>query len=140
MNNYKHEISSGAVVYSYFEDIADVKFLLVKNKNGHHWSFPKGHIEIGETIKDTALREIEEETGLKVKIQTNDVAINTYSPYEGCLKDVYYFLAQAFSHDFYPQESEIDEIVWATKDEVVKMLTYANDLAVFNQLVKVLKK
>ena len=140
MNNYKQEIASGAFLYSYFEYISYVKFLLVKNKNCHHWSFPKGHIEIGETIKDTALREIEEETGLKVKIQTNDVAINTYSPYEGCLKDVYYFLAQAFSHDFYPQESEIDEIVWATKDEVVKMLTYANDLAVFNQLVKVLKK
>ena len=100
MNNYKHEISSGAVVYSYFEDIADVKFLLVKNKNGHHWSFPKGHIEIGETIKDTALREIEEETGLKVKIQTNDVAINTYSPYEGCLKYVYYFsFIWAFTHN-----------------------------------------
>ena len=61
-----YEKSWGAIVY----EIRDHHkyFLLVKNKNGKHWGFPKGHIEVGETEEQTAKREIKEETNLDVKI------------------------------------------------------------------------
>lgn len=131
-----HEISSGAVVYSFFENSKVIKYLVIKNKNGHHWSFPKGHIEKGETIKDTALREIKEETGLSVIIESKTVAVNTYSPYQNCIKDVYFFLARTDEHDFRLQESEIDEIKWLSYDEVLQILTYDNDKKVFKELAK----
>ena len=56
-----YEKSCGAVVFT--RDNGEVKFVLVKQKSGFY-SFPKGHVEEGETEKQTAAREIFEETGL----------------------------------------------------------------------------
>ncbi len=54
------EISAGVLVY---RDTDPKKFLLLHYPSGH-WDFPKGHIEEGESEKDTALRELREETGI----------------------------------------------------------------------------
>jgi 8-oxo-dGTP pyrophosphatase MutT (NUDIX family) len=43
--------------------------LLVSRRDENIWTFPKGHLEYGETIEEAALREVSEETGYKVKIQ-----------------------------------------------------------------------
>ena len=56
------EKSCGALVYRKKQD--KVELLLIKHRNGGHWSFPKGHVESGENEYQTALREIKEETGL----------------------------------------------------------------------------
>ena len=58
------EKSCGALVYRKKQD--RLELLLIRHKNGGHWSFPKGHVETGETEPQTALREIKEETGLDV--------------------------------------------------------------------------
>ncbi|MBA3732958.1 NUDIX hydrolase [Patescibacteria group bacterium] len=44
------------------------KVLLVTGKKGKTWSFPKGHVETGETLEQTAIREVQEETGYEVEI------------------------------------------------------------------------
>ena len=62
-----YEKSCGAVVF--YNGKSNTRILLVKNNNGRYWSFPKGHIEIGETEKETAVREIKEETSLEVEIK-----------------------------------------------------------------------
>ena len=51
---------AGGIVIGDGGDIA-----MVRSKNSQSWLFPKGHIEAGETDEETALREIQEETGLK---------------------------------------------------------------------------
>ena len=59
----------------------DGKFLMGKRRNAHGdgtWSIPGGHLEFGESFEDTAIREVKEETGLKIKnvrfgAVTNDV-------------------------------------------------------------------
>lgn len=56
----KDIVSAGGVVFCEFPD--GLKFLLLKQRRGG-WGFPKGHVEIGETNADTALREIQEEVG-----------------------------------------------------------------------------
>ena len=61
----KHEKSCGALVYRKHGDRTEL--LLIKHRFGGHWSFPKGHVELGENEFQTALREVKEETGLDVK-------------------------------------------------------------------------
>jgi hypothetical protein len=61
-----YESSCGAVV---FRDIkGEIRYLLIKNRRSAHWGFPKGHIEMGETPQQTAMREVLEETGIHVKL------------------------------------------------------------------------
>ena len=64
----KKEKSCGAIVYRQRDSWVEV--LLICHKNGGHWAFPKGHVEKQETEEETALREIREETGLTVKLNT----------------------------------------------------------------------
>ena len=56
-----------------------IEILLIRHKNGGHWAFPKGHVEKKETEEDTALREIREETGLEVLLDTGFRRAVTYS-------------------------------------------------------------
>lgn len=60
------EKSCGAVIYRKSND--NVEFLGVKSKGNGDWGFPKGHVEAGETEKETAKREILEETGLNISL------------------------------------------------------------------------
>lgn len=59
-------ICCGAVVYRFHPDL---QILLVKQrKDDVGWGIPKGHMEKGESFKETALREVKEETGINVRI------------------------------------------------------------------------
>ena len=64
----KFEKSCGVIVYRRNQEHIDL--LLVKNRYGGHWSFPKGHVEGNETEVQTALREVREKTGLEVRLQS----------------------------------------------------------------------
>lgn len=58
----KKQVVAGFVVYHRTDD--GIKYLLLYRR-GNYWNFPKGHFEAGENSLDTALRETEEETGIK---------------------------------------------------------------------------
>ncbi len=106
----KHEKSCGAIIIA--PENGNYKVLMVKHQNGGHWSFPKGHVENGETETQTALREIKEETGMDVALDTNFRHVVTYSPKRGTLKDVVFFAAKPLSSDLKRQKKEIAEIRW----------------------------
>ena len=58
---------AGGVVFRVSEGRREV--LLVRSRNeSHHWVFPKGHIEAGESPEETALREVREEAGSRAKV------------------------------------------------------------------------
>ena len=61
-----HEKSCGALVLRRDEESGKPYILMIRHKNGGHRSFPKGHMERGETEYMTAIREVFEETGLKI--------------------------------------------------------------------------
>ena len=71
-----YEKSCGGIIF--YKTRQNVRILLVKNSNGRYWSFPKGHIEDGETEQETAIREIKEETGLDVTLVNNFREISEY--------------------------------------------------------------
>lgn len=120
-----YEKSCGAVIFR--KNKSDVKLLLVKNHNGRHWSFPKGHIEENETEEETAIREIKEETNLDVIIMENFREVSSYCPFGKIKKEVVFFLARTVSDNIKLQESEIDSFLWVDIAGAKKLCSYEND-------------
>ena len=129
----KKEFSSGAIVYSFLDD--NIKFLIVKHVLGH-FSFPKGHIENGENEQSTSIREVLEETGILISIDTNFKIINTYCPYENVTKNVIYFIAKPISGIIKIQEAEISEAFWADYVSARNILTYESDKKILDDAYK----
>lgn len=119
------EKSCGAIVYRKFH--GNTEILLIKHVNSGHWSFPKGHVEAGETETETALREVKEETGIDILIDSPFRETVQYYPKKDTQKVVVYFLGKAKNHDFVPQEEEIAAIKWVEIGNAANMLTYEND-------------
>lgn len=124
-----YEKSCGAVIFH--ESNGEYYFLLVKNKNGLHWGFPKGHIEVGETEEQTALREIKEETDLDVVILDGFRKTSVYRLFGRVKKKVVIFLAQSNSKNVKIQNSEIETYKWVKKEAAYTILRYRNDLKIF---------
>ena len=105
----KKEKSCGAVVYT--RDGGKLRYVLVEQHSGQ-FSFPKGHVEAGETEEQTALREIWEETGLRPVIVPGFRDGESYSPLKkpDVMKDVVYFLAEYSDQPFAPSTTDA---VWA---------------------------
>ena len=133
----KREKSCGAIIYKY--ENSKLYILLLKHNQGH-WSFSKGHVENEETEKETALREIKEETNLDVCIDNNFRYITTYSPKENTIKDVVYFVATPLNDDIKIQEKEISEISWYSAIEALDKITYDNDKQVLKKTIEYLNK
>lgn len=121
----RYEKSCGAIVFRKFH--GNTELLLVKHVGGGNWSFPKGHVEDGETEVETAAREIKEETGLDVIIDATFRKTVTYSPKKDTQKDVVYFIAKAKTYDYKPREEEISDICWVELSRAVGLLRYDND-------------
>lgn len=122
------EKSCGAVI------IDENKVLLVKHNLGHI-SFPKGHIEVGETEEETAFREVLEETGLEVEIDSSVKKTITYSPKENVIKDVVYFKAKVKNGVIKPQTEEISEVIWSNITDAFNLITYKDDKEVLKFFV-----
>ena len=104
-----YEKSCGAIVYT---NVNGERLYLVEQMLGGHWGVPKGHVEENETEEETALREIKEEVGLDVIIESGFRTVETYSPKDGFIKDVVYFVAYCKSMDTTMQAEEVRDIKW----------------------------
>lgn len=120
-----YEKSCGAVVFT--RAFGGVRYLIETMQKGHI-SICKGHVESGETDEhDTARREIREETGLAVRFLDGFRETIRYSPYEGCEKDVVFFLAEAEDTATTAQEAEVAELRWLPLGEALDVLTFESD-------------
>lgn len=119
----KREKSCGAVVA---KPGNPPLFLVIRHNRGH-WAFPKGHVEGAETEEETARREIREETGLAVELDTRFRRVVAYSPELGVWKDVVYFLARPVTETVTLQASEIQDSRWCPFSEALKLVTFDND-------------
>ena len=106
----KREKSCGVLVLRQQED--ELYVVLLRHRFGGHWSFPKGHVEAGESERQTALREVREETGLTgIKLMDGFRESVEYSPKPGVKKQVVYFLGTTEQEKLIRQEEEISEIM-----------------------------
>ncbi len=133
-----HEKSCGAIVYRKYH--GNTEILLIKHINSGHWSFPKGHVESGETEIETAVREIKEETAIDVIIDPTFRETVSYSPRKDTMKVVVYFLAKAKNVDFHRQEDEIAEIRWVDISYAANILSYENDRTIVSKAKTAIKE
>lgn len=120
-----YESSCGAVVY---RDIrGEVRYLLIKNKRSAHWGFPKGHIEIGESKKQTAYREVLEETGIHINIIDGFESVSKYKIKDKIEKMVSIFVGTTKDTSTVIQQEEIEDYIWLTYDRAMSLLKFEND-------------
>ena len=127
------EVSCGIIVFD--RD----RVLLIKH-NGGHTSFPKGHMEKGELLRETATRETLEETGIEAEIISEVCFVNTYSPKENYMKDVILFIGIKIGGTLKPQLEEVSLCDFFTYDAAMKELTFAIDKKILKQAFQVYKK
>ncbi len=132
----KKEKSCGALVVRRGREENEI--LLIKHRGGH-WAFPKGHVEAGETEEETARREVEEETGLRVKLDTGYREMVTFSPAPKVLKDVVYFAATVVSGVETPQLSEVSDVLWVPFSKAEQYITFENDRHLFRSMIQYLQ-
>ncbi len=120
----KRVFSAGGIVVK-FKD--DKPLILVTQHSGHKgWDFPKGHIESGENSEQSALREVEEETGVKAEI-VEKVGQTEYFYFENGernFKTVVYFLMKFVEQGEATTADEVSATVWLDPDEVEEKLTF----------------
>ncbi len=112
---------------------SQVEVLLVggTNKDPDYWGFPKGKRKPGEAIEMTALREIEEETGLQVELLAlvgiSEYDYISYKKRKRRHKSIRFFLAYPFAGELTSKNGGYKQVIWAPIDEAYRILTYAAD-------------
>ena len=102
----KLETSCGAVVFTRVD--GEIRYVVICSTEGIH-GFPKGHVEGNETERETALREIREEVGLRPQILEDWRVTDEYPlpKKPGVMKRVVYFLAEYAGQEITIQETEL---------------------------------
>jgi 8-oxo-dGTP diphosphatase len=141
----KLEFSAGGIVV---KTENNQKLILVCQHSQHHgWVFPKGLIDdhpstssgqVAETKEEAALREVEEETGVKAKIIKPLTPVDYWYTFEneGIHKTVYYFLMDYIGGDITKHDMEMETVEWLPINEVEKRLTYESDKKVWEEAQK----
>lgn len=129
----KYEKTSGAVLYT--EKDNERRYLLVRTKSGHI-GFPKGHVEYGETERESALREILEETGIKAELCDGFRMEYTFTTLENTEKTGAFYLAYYNYKEAHRQESEIDEDYLLPYAEAYSKLNWEQDKAILQAAEK----
>lgn len=130
----KREKSCGAIIFYLGEN--KPKILLIKHNQGGHWSFPKGHVEENETEIQTAMREIKEETGIDVSIDTRFREVVTYCPQKDVIKDVVYFFATTTDYEIHEQQEEVCGSKWVELRDASNCVTFKNDKELINKAIE----
>jgi len=102
-----------------------VELLLVHRPAYDDWTFPKGKAEKGESDEDCALREVEEETGLRCSLGP-PITETSYVDSRGRPKTVRYFAMEPIDGAFTPHD-EIDDARWLPLEAALGKLTYDHD-------------
>ena len=142
----KREFSAGGVVYRKLKTQNSTpeggqaklktEWLICKHSGYKKWVFPKGLIDKGETSEKTAVREVEEETGVKVKIIEKIPEKITYFYFFGgerIFKKVVYFLMEYVSGDMKNHDFEMEEVEWVDYNEAKKRLGFESDRKVLEK-------
>ena len=123
----KFEKSCGALVIRHDAQTGIDYILMIRHRPGGYRSFPKGHVEPGETERETAIREVLEETSVHISLIPDFRHVVCYTPTPGVEKEVVYFLARSEQTDIRPRRGEIAQVEWLPLIGAERYLTHDND-------------
>ncbi len=128
------EFSCGGVIL----DGRKVLLVQVKNMKGRKiWTFPKGHIEAGETPRQAALREVLEETGYKAVIIRPMIRVKYAFTFQGkyIKKMVQWYLMKKLGRIGKHDASEILSIRWVSLLKARELVQYPSDIRLVEMLM-----
>jgi 8-oxo-dGTP pyrophosphatase MutT (NUDIX family) len=123
---------AGGVVVREGERVPQVA--VVHRSRYDDWSLPKGKIMEGESAEQAALREVEEETGLRCELG-QELAPAHYRDRKGRRKRVRWWLMRPVSGTFEPN-SEVDELRWLDAPDAIDLLDYEHDRELVKGLLR----
>lgn len=144
----KEDAAYGVIVF-YIENEgvlnSEIQFLILKQIQGH-WSFPKGHADEGETKLETAIRELEEESGLKGVELISDLPqiIDEYTIKPGTPEETHkvveFFIGRVYNKDVKMQKGEIFDYKWITNETGNEAFTFDSSRRILKAAYDIVKE
>ncbi|MFM7014675.1 MAG: NUDIX hydrolase [Actinomycetota bacterium] len=128
--------AAGAVLWR--EENKKLLVALIHRGRYHDWTFPKGKVDPGETLAEAAVREVREETGLRIKL---GVPLETVSyPLDKTKSKVVHYWAarvsdQALRSSKFKPNEEVSEIVWLSAEDAFAKLSYQHDRELLQEIL-----
>lgn len=117
----KKVMAAGGVIWRQSAD--GIELVVIHRPKYDDWSIPKGKVDPGERLEDTALREVEEETALTCELG----AWLGVQEYPQKKKEVHYWTMQVVSAEEFTANAEVDQLRWIRLEEAHSILTYSQD-------------
>jgi ADP-ribose pyrophosphatase YjhB (NUDIX family) len=123
----ENAVSAGGVVVA--DGDQGLEIVICGRTSDGVWGLPKGTPNPGETMEETALREVSEETGLEVRITDKIGVVEYWFAREGVRyhKWVHHFLMEATGGDTTAHDAEYDRVEWRVVEDALKTLTFRNE-------------
>ncbi|GAC1625226.1 MAG: hypothetical protein NVS4B7_15720 [Ktedonobacteraceae bacterium] len=128
--------------YSDYTSDQSVEVALVGRSHTGIWTLPKGTPQAGETIEQVAVREVQEETGLIVRLiaYIGNISYFFVRDHIRYQKQVRHFLLEAIGGDITLHDHEYDLVAWFSLSEASRRLSYQNEVNILYQAEDVLQR
>lgn len=121
------EVSAGGLVIRTVDGRQAAALIGRSGRTGRlRWSMPKGHVESGESLEQTAVREVAEETGITGRVVAPLGSFRYTFRQDGRRIDkrVHHFLLRAESGELSDEDVEVTEVAWVPVEELTQVLAY----------------
>lgn len=137
----ERHVSAGGVVYRIVG--GNVEMALCGRLQPLRWSLPKGTPDQGESLEETALREVREETGLDAEIEGPIGNINywfvIHDSRAHCNKTVHFYLMAYRGGSTDDHDPEFDEVEWFSSEDALKSLVHRDEVKVVAKALDMIK-
>lgn len=135
----RREHSAGGVVVRRFRGAWQFAAIRPLGKDGI-WALPKGHLDGHETEEEAAIREVREETGMRVALDERLGSIDYWFRIDGerVFKNVAFFLLRWQSGSPLAQRTEVDEVRWVDLEAAADVLSYPGEREIALRAAEVL--
>jgi len=133
MENLTH---AGCIVFR--ADKKKKRYLIISSSEDKHWVLPKGHIKVkkGESTQAAALRELEEEAGLKGEIIPHPISLQTYTKKDENIV-VQYFVVR-MTGETKPKENRT--LKWVSEEKAMEKLSFVEARQAFQEALEIMRR